>query len=368
MQPRWSDPGFASPADLAQCRADLRTGSRTFYAASFLLPEKVREPAASLYAFCRLADDAVDLDPASATTLVKLADRLERIYAGNPADIPADRALADVVIRYAIPKDILEALLDGFAWDAQRRRYETIDDLHGYATRVAGTVGIMMAMLMGQREETVLARACDLGIAMQLTNIARDVGEDARAGRLYLPLAWMRSAGLDPDAWLAEPHDGDAIRSVIARLLEDADLHYERAVAGIAALPSGCRPGIEAARLLYAEIGRQLERNGLNSVSQRAIVPASRKAKLLARALTPPLRRRSVPLDPAPTVPAAGFVVAAAAKAPPAWAGTIGLDIPWWDLAARVVWVIELFERLERRQMQPQPRALAGCETNGGGP
>ncbi len=110
-----------------------------------------------------------------------------------------------VVRRSPCRAPCLDALLEGFAWDAAGRRYDTLDDLLDYAARVAGAVGAMMAVLMGVRDPALLARACDLGVAMQLTNIARDVGEDARAGRLYLPLAWLREAGIDPDAFLADP-------------------------------------------------------------------------------------------------------------------------------------------------------------------
>ena len=98
-----------------------------------------------------------------------------------------------------IPRALPEALLEGFAWDAAGRRYETLDEVEHYAARVAGCVGAMMTLVMGRRDPAILARACDLGVAMQLTNICRDVGEDARAGRLYLPLAWLRDNGIDPD-------------------------------------------------------------------------------------------------------------------------------------------------------------------------
>eukprot|EP01037_Dinobryon_pediforme_P021714 gene21714-22658_t len=124
--------------------------------------------------------------------------RLARARDGRPLPFPADRAMADLMRTYAIPREVPEALLEGLGWDTDGRRYETLDDLLAYATRVAGTVGIMMTLLMGVREPEALARACDLGCAMQLTNIARDVGEDARAGRLYLPHTWLREQGIDP--------------------------------------------------------------------------------------------------------------------------------------------------------------------------
>jgi hypothetical protein len=184
----------------------------------------------------------------------------------------ADRALACVVHQAGLPRILLDALLEGFAWDAEGRRYETLEDLHDYAARVAGTVGAMMSMVMDTRSPSALARACELGLAMQLTNIARDVGEDARAGRLYLPLQWLREAGIDPDAWLQQPEFSPAIAKVVQRLLHAADTLYRRAERGVAELPRDCRPAIQAARLVYAEIGREIEAAGFDSVNRRAVV------------------------------------------------------------------------------------------------
>ncbi|CAA9318971.1 MAG: Phytoene synthase [uncultured Microvirga sp.] len=332
-------------ADRAACRAAIRGGSRSFFAASLLLPSRVREPAFSLYAFCRLADDAVDQADARPQALADLRERLERAYDGRPMPIAADRALADVVSRFAIPRALPEALLEGFAWDIQGRRYDDIGMLYAYAVRVAGTVGAMMAVLMGARDEGVVACACDLGVAMQLTNIARDVGEDARAGRLYLPRRWLHEAGIEPDAWLAQPAFTAALGSVVERVLETADTFYARADAGIAALPADCRSGVFAARLLYAEIGRELERAGYDSVSRRAVVPARRKARLLARALLAHGRLQPCP-DGLPLEQARFLVAAVTALRPPAAAAVAAAP----DFGARVVWVIDLFERLQRRQ------------------
>lgn len=336
---------------MADCRALLQHGSRTFYAASFLLPRDVREPATALYAFCRLADDAVDETGAGHGALTDLTDRLDRACAGRPLPIAADRAFARAVRDHAIPSVLPAALLEGFRWDADGRRYETLDDLYDYAARVAGTVGTMMAMLMGVRSRSQLARAADLGVAMQLSNIARDVGEDARAGRLYLPLSWLREAGIDPDRWLAAPVHTPALGSVVARLLREADALYARAEAGISRLPRTCRPGIHAARLLYAAIGDQVRRRRLDSVSGRAVVPVSRKAGLLVRGLA------SVVMPPtdndAPPLPATAFLVDAAASAPrpaPAPAGLNG----WAH------WLLDLFEELERRERSAAlPAAVA---------
>ncbi|MGH1551381.1 phytoene/squalene synthase family protein [Streptomyces sp. L7] len=246
--------------DIAICRRMLRGGSKTFFAASKVLPRAVGDPAIALYAFCREADDAIDGPGRRVDAIEVLHDRLDRIYDGAPDDSPVDRALAGVVAQFEIPRALPEALLEGLAWDAQGRRYETLSDVLAYAVRVAGTVGVMMSLLMNRREAETIGRACDLGIAMQLTNIARDVGEDARAGRLYLPRQWLREAGLDVETWRAAPFFDDRIGRVTARLLAVADVFYARASAGIADLPWNCRPGIHAARLIYAEIGREVAR------------------------------------------------------------------------------------------------------------
>jgi phytoene synthase len=267
--------------DLAHCRRLLRDGSRSFLAASRILPREVARAACALYAFCRVADDRVDAGD-SRGALEDLHERLARIYAGAPRAVAADRAFAAVVARYRVPRAWPLALLEGFEWDARGRQYEELPQLRAYAARVAGSVGAMMACIMGGRGPAALARACELGVAMQLTNIARDVGDDARLGRLYLPRAWMRAAGIDPDAWLANPVHSPALGSVVRRLLDEAETLYRGGRAGIGSLPLACRPGIRAAALLYADIGRAVRRRGCDSVTARATVPAARKLQLLS--------------------------------------------------------------------------------------
>ncbi len=339
-------------ADLAACRALLSTGSRTFYAASYLLPRRIREPASALYAFCRLADDVIDVGGDGVAGLDELQDRLSRAYAGKPRDIPADRAFAVTVEQFDIPRALPEALLEGFAWDASGRTYEDLAGLQAYAARVAGTVGAMMALLMGARTGEDLARATDLGIAMQLTNIARDVGEDARNGRLYLPRQWMRDAGLDPDAWLQDPVYSRDLGSVIERLLAVAEDLYARASLGIARLPADCRPGIYAARYLYAEIGHELAKRGYDSVSQRAVVPAAKKIRLLGRAVAAaPIKR---PGKVTAALDEAGFLIAAVVGNT-LWympdAKSAGPNVRWWNLHGQAVLLVELLEQFERREI-----------------
>jgi 15-cis-phytoene synthase len=343
---------FACLADVAYCGHLLRDGSRTFFAASLILPAGLRAPSAGLYAFCRVADDAIDQARGGAAALSRMRARLESVYRGQPEDHAVDRVFADTVQRGAIPPAIPQALIEGFAWDVERRRYETLADLECYAIRVAGTVGLMMALLMGVRDRAALAHACDLGVAMQLTNVARDVGEDARNGRLYLPLDWLREEGIDPLLWLARPEHTPALARVIERLLGAAEDLYAAAEPGISALPTNCRPGMRAARLLYAEIGREVARRGFDSISQRAVVSWQRKARILTDAM---MGRPPRLLAPArvPRPEAALLIDCAAgcdaAQPPPALESTRE-RLRWPRIEDRITWLIDLFERLERRE------------------
>lgn len=334
-------------SDLRACRAILKNGSKSFFAASLLLPSAMRGPVIALYAFCRVADDVIDEAGAGQEALDHLRQRLAALYAGHPFDHPADRAFAVVAREYALPRPIMEALVEGFSWDANGRRYQTLEDLHAYAARVAGTVGVLMTLLMGSREAWVLSRACDLGVAMQLTNIARDIGEDARQGRLYLPAEWLEEVGIDPDAFLADPRFTLAIKSLVVRLLGEAQRLYRRADTGIMGLPAGCRPGIRAARLIYADIGTELAHHGFDSITHRAVVPTARKLSLLARAYVP--ESPSAWIFEAP-LEAARFLIEAvgATPPPPPVASAIKTPLhaprPSGSLGA----VISIFEKLER--------------------
>ena len=450
------DPANQAALDLADCGALMRGGSRTFFAASLLLPRRVCAPATALYAFCRLADDAIDdaptgdaatgirpldevsslseaIDTSSSTdraighglivyagittglasdapgvngsivgagittgsivdepsvndsinsgaahtrpigdsaidtisvlnrasgtwstdesarkqnALRTLRRRLDLAYAGAPADLAADRAFAAAAARHHVPRALPEALLEGFAWDAEGRRYEDLAALHAYAARVAGTVGAMMAVLMGVRGRDALARACELGIAMQLTNIARDVGSDARAGRIYLPLSWLRRESIDPEAWLANPVFTPALGRVVQRLLAEATALYESAASGLACLPADCRPAIRAAGLIYAEIGQEIAAAGYDSVSRRARVTGSRKAALILRSLA--AVRPRVLHARAPGLPEAQFLVDAAF----AEKAATRRFAPARAVETRVLWLLDLFEQLDQRRLE----------------
>ena len=279
--------------DYRHCRQVLRRGSKTFFMASTLLPRETRVAATVYYAFCRVSDDAVDepsSDPAAALRM--LDRRAAKIYSKESLSDPIDRALRSVASRYSLPSDSIQALLEGYAWDVAGRSYDTLEQLEGYAARVAGSVGFAMAHFMGATSPESLSRASDLGSAMQLTNIARDVAEDARRDRVYLPLEWLDEAELKPRDIITasrlgmSERRGKQIATVVRRVLDRAEELYLRADQGIASLSPRNRWAIRAARLLYAEIGREIERKDCDILSGRAAVSWPRKLRLLVRAIS----------------------------------------------------------------------------------
>lgn len=333
-----------SSADIDRCRASLKGGSRSFHLASFMLPNHMREPSAALYAFCREADDLVDEGGGHHAVRV-LLNRLSHLHSSRgPA--PQDALLAQVMEKYEVPTSVLEALVDGFAWDAAGRRYETLNDLFDYAMRVAGTVGVAMALMMGARGRKALLAASSLGIAMQLTNICRDVGEDARLGRVYLPIEWMKSAGINVDDWLLDPQFSPEIGEMIARLLLVADQCYAIGDAGLSSLPKSCRRGIRAARRLYAGIGHRLRRHGFNSLAGRTVVSPLGKIACLLNPEIHHFKHQDLEHWMRATEHAAGFVLeslpAHLLAAPPVNP----------EIDGHVAWAIDLFYRLDQRSME----------------
>jgi len=354
---------FSTPANCAACRHSIRQGSQSFYLASLLLPVAIREPAYAVYAFCRTADDLIDRDEGGSVAIGELTRMLDRIYAGRPNESFVERGFADVVSRFGLPRALPDALIEGLSWDASGRRYASLDELTAYAVRVAGTVGLMMTLVMGRREPHVLARACDLGVAMQLTNICRDVGEDAANGRIYLPLDWFDGSEIDTATWVAAPSYSTEIQSFVLRLLQEAEVLYARSRSGIAELPSGCRLGIDAARLLYREIGQEVLR-GVDPVTTRAVTSRNQKLRILSEVLTTRMSVRDDLLEPC--VSQAAHLIEAVAGAPQPVARR---PIPeWWNLKARSVHMIDLLNGFAARDagtasMRGPTRAFASSDS-----
>jgi phytoene synthase len=283
------------PDDRAACRRWIAHHSKSFYLSSLLLPARVREASWALYAFCRRADDAVDegVDGAEGLRRVEgLRSRLDVVYGLGGRDQSElsrdlsnaiDRAYAFIAERYDIPRALPEALLAGMEMDAEGATYERWDQLLRYCFRVASTVGLMMTRVMGYRGDVALLRAADLGLAMQLTNIARDVGEDARRGRVYLPAELLAEVGADPKRWQSGPADAPT-REAVRRLLERAERHYAAADLGVPLLPRGCRLAIASSRRIYGAIGAAVAANDYDSISTRAYVPLGHKLLHVLRA------------------------------------------------------------------------------------
>ena len=278
-----------SADDRRACHDAIRLGSKSFYAASMLLPAKQRFAARALYAFCRNSDDLVDDSADNQQAAFRLRQRLDAVYHGPPYDLakalPCDRAFAAIVRAYDIPKEIPLALIEGFEWDIAGRQYTTLDDLLEYAARVASSVGIMMTMLMLRRDYHVLSRAAELGLAMQLTNIARDIGEDARNGRVYIPTQWLEEAGLDREDFLKAPVHDERTQMLVKRLLTEADKYYEQAMTGVKGLPANCRLSILSAAEIYRAIGAAIAHNDHNAIDFRAHTSGIRKIGLSLSAL-----------------------------------------------------------------------------------
>jgi phytoene synthase len=299
------------PPDLAAHAATtLAHGSTSFAAAARLLPAGARDSAALLYAWCRHCDDVIDgqsLGHGARPVAEGAAERLAAIeaatraaLAGSPPPVPAFRALALVARRHGLPAELPLAHLDGFRLDVAGRRYESLDDLLAYCWGVAGVVGVMMARIMGVSDRDTLDRAADLGLAFQLTNIARDVAEDAAVGRIYLPLRWLAEAGVPPSAIAATEHR-DAVARLRARLVTEAEPFYDSALVGIGRLPPRQAAAIGAARSVYRAIGRKLVR-GRVGWGERAATGRAEKAALVLAGVSAALAARMLvhrPRDPA---------------------------------------------------------------------
>lgn len=274
--------------------AYLAGNSRSFRFATRFLPGDEARRIAEVYAFCRFTDDLVDGAPV--VPAEEVAERLgeweylaRRAHAGVATGIPLlDGPLGrtgrlEVGFRYA------QALIDGMRMDLAPRRYANLEELGLYAYRVAGAVGQWLTELAGVRGAWALERAADLGQAMQITNVLRDVGEDWRRGRLYLPLDVMARHGFAPDSlaeasrWGGEPPL--AWRSLMEELMEVAERHYRSALQGIPCLPGYFQRPVLVAALVYREIHEALRQNGYDNIGRRAVVSPAAKIAVGCRAL-----------------------------------------------------------------------------------
>ena len=330
-------------ADLAAIAEDtIARGSKSFAAAARLFDPETRRSAMMLYAWCRYCDDTIDgqalghrrleADPAPVADgaapfaapfaascaasvpapsptpgAAGMAERLARLeaetraaLAGRPSREPSFRAIAEVARRHALPADLVLRHLGGYRMDAAGRRYRTIEDVYDYCYHVAGVVGVLMAMVMGRSEPETLDRACDLGIAFQLTNIARDIVEDARNGRVYLPEDWLREADLAPGD-IADRRHRPVVVLLANRLVDAAEPYYASAYHGLAALPPRSAWAVATAHGVYREIGLGVKARGVAAWDERISTGRRQKLAHVARGAAKAALARRGTVAPRPT-------------------------------------------------------------------
>lgn len=271
--------------------AILAKHGRSFHFASRLMPPEVRGPVARVYAVCRTVDDAVDLAPDARVARRALASLREEARAAYRTKSPAETGVAGYLSLTmaemhdaGVSFEMVEKLIEGVGMDLEPRRFADFDALSEYTHRVAGVVGIWIAGLAGCRDPWALRLADELGRAMQLTNIARDVGEDLGMGRLYLPLDLLERHGLE-EAHLHAVRNGDgpipaAFAAVLEEVMARADAGYGSAIQAVPKLPDEYRSAVAVAARVYQGIHREIRRNGYDSLRRRARTGLGRKVVL----------------------------------------------------------------------------------------
>jgi phytoene synthase len=258
--------------------ASIAKGSKSFRWASLLFSEELQVGAHRLYHWCRFCDDQIDEAPSLETAreryrrLVKKTD--ESLKASDVSQIqdPAFKSLHLAFKRYQIPARYAFDHLKGFEMDLGKNRYESFKELERYCYHVAGVVGLMMAHMMGVSRESALKNAVDLGIGMQLTNIARDVHEDLKRNRIYLPRDWLHQEGLTDDEKLVLPESSVALKRVIIKVLNQSVPYYRSGYSGLSCLSISCSLPIAVAGSVYQSIGRKKRKQNPMALSERVYV------------------------------------------------------------------------------------------------
>ena len=265
-----------TPDEYCQQKA-AASGSSFYYSFLFLPPER-RRAITALYAFCREVDDVVDegMDPQlAAAKLAWWRAEVANLFAGN-AQHPVTRALEPYGQNFGLTAERMNQIIDGMEMDLRQSRYLDWPGLEAYCYRVAAVVGLLAAGIFGYRDPRTLDYAKDLGIAFQLTNIIRDVGEDARKNRVYLPMEDLKRFGV-PAADLLQARESSAFRSLMAFEAERARSYYQRALAALPAADRRAqRPGLIMAAI-YRGLLDEIERDGFRVLSRRTSLTPLRK-------------------------------------------------------------------------------------------
>lgn len=304
-----------------KCGAIIREGSKSFYMASLLFDRETRERVWMLYAWCRRCDDLADAQDMGGTlgNQSKIKDRVKAIRVltrralnGEPtADLAFD-AFGRVAVERGLTLPMAEEVIAGFQLDADDWRPRTTRDLLRYCYHVAGAVGVMMAIVMGvdRDNDEVLDRACDLGFAFQLANIARDLEEDDAADRCYLPVEWLVEEDIEPGQ-LMKPHHRQEVVDLTKRLVDLARTHRAAALAGTHALKFRQRWAIHAAARIYGGIAEKVAERGTAAWDSRVYVPRIAKLGHVAAAFFAAMRKDYPMPDPAPVWSRRDFVTRA---------------------------------------------------------
>lgn len=274
-----------APGRPARRPVELHAGSN-FRVAFRVLPPARRRAIESIYRFCRRADDAVDAAEhvgAARERLEEVRRELDEVYGGRPSN-PALARLASVVVAFDLPRKPFDDLIEGVSWDLEGRRYATTDDLRAYCIRVASTVGLLCVRIFGCRHASCDRFAEELGVALQWTNILRDVGVDLARGRIYLPTDAMRRHHLEDD----DLHSRDPVtRARVTELIREQAVYAHRCYAiAASALPEPERPRVLAAEIManvYRELLRKIERAGCGVLDRELRVGAVHRVWLALR-------------------------------------------------------------------------------------
>ena len=231
--------------------------AKSFWLATLFLPKGVADEAAVLYRFCRAVDDIADESPCKDTARRELEEVQQECIAGQ-SDEPSVHGFLEISERRNIPPETAVSLIDGVLSDLNEVRVQNQTDLLRYAYHVAGVVGRMMCGVLRVRSPKATSFAVDLGLAMQITNICRDVREDAEMGRVYIPNDLLSKHGVSTEEILSMTVSKERIRPIVNDLLQLADALYERALDGMRFIPIRSRIGILIARRVYRAIGHKL--------------------------------------------------------------------------------------------------------------
>jgi phytoene synthase len=279
----------------AQCRSITRKHAKTFYMATRFLPNHKQRGIFAIYSLCRYVDDLVD----EAEDLVRQEQlnyqdikrklnrwkqKLQDTYEGKSFDNPILVAFSDVLRRYYIPIEMPFELMEGVCMDLYKNRYESFDEVYDYSFKVASIVGLMTSQVFGYQSKEALGYAVDLGIAMQLTNILRDVGEDLQRDRIYLPQSDLRKFGVSEEE-LFNHKRTEAVKELLAYQIDRARRYYRRSDKGIGMLSEDSRLPVYLARHNYSRILDKIEQNNYNVFDVRAYLNTTEKLSIIPQIL-----------------------------------------------------------------------------------